>query len=143
MYTFQILGSGFEVITVGKKKLVRSVPTELNKDHNAILELAQVIISYCVLRYFCVFFRDGFSRQLNVFVKQFWSCVEYVGRNIRMHENVWACLLLCFMKIIWDELFDSGIHVTHIVLTGYRKLYLLATIWNIPYVIQIVYCYYN
>ncbi|KAG9456039.1 hypothetical protein H6P81_000547 [Aristolochia fimbriata] len=35
------LGSGFEVISVGKKKLVRSVPTELNKDHNEILELAQ------------------------------------------------------------------------------------------------------
>lgn len=27
---------------MGKKKLVRSVPTELNKDHNEILELAQV-----------------------------------------------------------------------------------------------------
>ncbi|KAK1316411.1 hypothetical protein QJS10_CPA05g02293 [Acorus calamus] len=37
----KILGSGFEVISVGKKKLVRSVPTELNKDHNEILELAQ------------------------------------------------------------------------------------------------------
>ena len=36
------MGSGFEVISVGKKKLVRSVPTELNKDHNEILELAQV-----------------------------------------------------------------------------------------------------
>ncbi|XP_043690618.1 vacuolar protein sorting-associated protein 22 homolog 1 [Telopea speciosissima] len=35
------LGSGFEVISVGKKKLVRSVPTELNKDHNEILDLAQ------------------------------------------------------------------------------------------------------
>ncbi|TYJ48712.1 hypothetical protein E1A91_A01G082900v1 [Gossypium mustelinum] len=35
------LGSGFEVISAGKKKLVRSVPTELNKDHNQILELAQ------------------------------------------------------------------------------------------------------
>jgi len=39
---FQVLGSGFEVISIGKKKLVRSVPTELNKDHNEILELAQV-----------------------------------------------------------------------------------------------------
>ncbi|RRT71485.1 hypothetical protein BHE74_00016695, partial [Ensete ventricosum] len=39
---FQVLGSGFEVISVGKKKLVRSVPTELNKDHNEILEVAQV-----------------------------------------------------------------------------------------------------
>ncbi|KAK1291789.1 hypothetical protein QJS10_CPB17g00118 [Acorus calamus] len=38
----KILGGGFEVISVGKKKLVRSVPTELNKDHNEILELAQV-----------------------------------------------------------------------------------------------------
>ncbi|CAG7884482.1 vacuolar protein sorting-associated protein 22 homolog 1 [Brassica rapa] len=37
----KVLGSGFEVITIGKKKLVRSVPTELNKDHNQILELAQ------------------------------------------------------------------------------------------------------
>ncbi|KAJ6792955.1 vacuolar protein sorting-associated protein 22-like protein 1 [Iris pallida] len=37
----KVLGSGFEVISVGKKKLVRSVPTELNKDHNEILELAQ------------------------------------------------------------------------------------------------------
>ncbi|BFG31214.1 hypothetical protein CerSpe_174880 [Prunus speciosa] len=36
-----ILGNGFEVISVGKRRLVRSVPTELNKDHNEILELAQ------------------------------------------------------------------------------------------------------
>ena len=38
----QVLGSGFEVIFVGRRKLVRSVPTELNKDHNGILGLAQV-----------------------------------------------------------------------------------------------------
>uniref|UniRef100_A0A0D6R6V0 Vacuolar protein sorting-associated protein n=1 Tax=Araucaria cunninghamii TaxID=56994 RepID=A0A0D6R6V0_ARACU len=37
----KVLGSGFEVFSVGKKKLVRSVPTELNKDHNEILEMAQ------------------------------------------------------------------------------------------------------
>lgn len=53
---FQVLGSGFEVISVGKKKLVRSVPTELNKDHNEILELAQVSIhvssTYLHLEYF-------------------------------------------------------------------------------------------
>ncbi|XP_075477361.1 vacuolar protein sorting-associated protein 22 homolog 1-like [Primulina tabacum] len=35
---FPVLGNGFEVISLGKKKLVRSVPTELN---NEILELAQ------------------------------------------------------------------------------------------------------
>lgn len=38
----QVLGSGFEVISVGRRKLVRSVPTELNKDHSGILGLAQV-----------------------------------------------------------------------------------------------------
>ncbi|KAI5058956.1 hypothetical protein GOP47_0025275 [Adiantum capillus-veneris] len=38
----EVLGSGFEVFSVGKRKMVRSVPTELNKDHNLILELAQV-----------------------------------------------------------------------------------------------------
>ncbi|CAB4279365.1 unnamed protein product [Prunus armeniaca] len=37
----EVLGNGFDVISVGKRKLVRSVPTELNKDHNEILELAQ------------------------------------------------------------------------------------------------------
>ncbi|KAL3851225.1 hypothetical protein ACJIZ3_013107 [Penstemon smallii] len=37
----KVLGNGFEVISLGKKKLIRSVPTELNKDHNEILELAQ------------------------------------------------------------------------------------------------------
>ncbi|RXI03535.1 hypothetical protein DVH24_004187 [Malus domestica] len=37
----KVLGNGYEVISVGKRKLVRSVPTELNKDHNEILELAQ------------------------------------------------------------------------------------------------------
>lgn len=38
----QALGSGFEIIGVGDTKLVRSVPTELNVDHNKILEMAQV-----------------------------------------------------------------------------------------------------
>jgi hypothetical protein len=47
----QVLGSGFEVFSVGKKKLVRSVPTELNKDHNGILELAQVCAFDTILRY--------------------------------------------------------------------------------------------
>ncbi|VAI37507.1 unnamed protein product [Triticum turgidum subsp. durum] len=37
----KVLGSRFEVISAGKKKLVRSVPTELNKDYKGILELAQ------------------------------------------------------------------------------------------------------
>ena len=42
-HELQVLGSGFEVIVVGRRKLVCLVPTELNKDHNEILELAQVM----------------------------------------------------------------------------------------------------
>ncbi|XP_073011547.1 vacuolar protein sorting-associated protein 22 homolog 1 [Typha latifolia] len=37
----KVLGSGFGVISIGKRKLIRSVPTELNRDHNEILEVAQ------------------------------------------------------------------------------------------------------
>ena len=37
---FQALGNGFEVFSVGNKKLVRYVPTELNKGHNEIMEMA-------------------------------------------------------------------------------------------------------
>lgn len=35
------LGGGYEVFSVGRRKLVRSVPMELNRDHNLILEIAQ------------------------------------------------------------------------------------------------------
>lgn len=49
---FQVLGNGFEVISVGKKKLVRSVPTELNKDHNEILDLAQVCPIFFLLLFY-------------------------------------------------------------------------------------------
>jgi len=36
-----VLGSGFQIITVGGSKLVQSVPGELNMDHMSVLELAQ------------------------------------------------------------------------------------------------------
>lgn len=36
-----IMGSGFQVIPVGKKQLVQSVPGELSMDHTAALQLAQ------------------------------------------------------------------------------------------------------
>ena len=35
------LGSGFQVFKVGRQKLVRSVPGELNTDKSVLLELAQ------------------------------------------------------------------------------------------------------
>lgn len=36
------LGGGFGVVRIGPRQFVRSVPTELNTDTNAIIELAQV-----------------------------------------------------------------------------------------------------
>jgi len=35
------LGSGFEVLTVGSRKMIQSVPCELNIDHTTVLVLAQ------------------------------------------------------------------------------------------------------
>jgi len=64
-----VLGSGFEVITVGKKKLVRSVPTELNKDHNEILELAQVTTISSFLDYVYVFSLDPHVYDLGLIFK--------------------------------------------------------------------------
>jgi len=37
----KVLGSGFEVSSFGTQTMVRSVPVELNKDHNLLLEKAQ------------------------------------------------------------------------------------------------------
>jgi len=36
-----VLGSGFQIIKLGKRKLLQSVPYQLSNDHTAILELAQ------------------------------------------------------------------------------------------------------
>ena len=37
-----ILGGGYRVVMAGHRKLVQSVPVELNKDHFDVLERAQV-----------------------------------------------------------------------------------------------------
>ena len=37
------LGSGFSIITVGKKDMIRSIPKELNTDQAAVLEAIQVL----------------------------------------------------------------------------------------------------
>lgn len=42
--TLKPLGNGFEILPIGDRKMVRSVPRELNKDQTDILVLAQVFI---------------------------------------------------------------------------------------------------
>ena len=42
-----VMGSGFQVIPAGNKRLVQSVPGELSMDHTAALQLAQVIVATC------------------------------------------------------------------------------------------------
>ncbi|KAF3941295.1 hypothetical protein ABW19_dt0201459 [Dactylella cylindrospora] len=37
------LGSGFEVISIGKVQMIRSVPRELNKDQSKVLEVIQIL----------------------------------------------------------------------------------------------------
>ncbi len=39
----RVLGGGFAVVPVGKQRLVQSVPGELNMDHTAVLQQAEVI----------------------------------------------------------------------------------------------------
>lgn len=36
-----VLGSGFQIIRLGKRKMLQSVPYQLSNDHTAVLELAQ------------------------------------------------------------------------------------------------------
>ena len=40
------LGGGFAVIPVGRTRLVQSVPGELNMDHAAVLQKAEVGVAY-------------------------------------------------------------------------------------------------
>ena len=54
--TLTPLSGGYEVLQIGERKLVRSVPKELDKDQAALLLLAQVGL-FCVscrLKYSCV-----------------------------------------------------------------------------------------
>ena len=54
----RVLGGGFAVIPVGKHRLVQSVPGELNMDHTAVLQKADVShLSFLVLviRHFDIF----------------------------------------------------------------------------------------
>ena len=44
-----ILGSGFQIIPVGNKRLVQSVPGELSMDHAAVLQQAQVLVVVVVV----------------------------------------------------------------------------------------------
>jgi len=37
------LGSGFSIVNVGSKQMIRSIPKELNKDQSAVLEAIQVL----------------------------------------------------------------------------------------------------
>ena len=45
-----VMGSGFQIIPVGKRQLVQSVPGELSMDHAAALQLAQVGLSLCLVQ---------------------------------------------------------------------------------------------
>ena len=45
----RVLGGGFAVIPVGKHRLVQSVPGELNMDHTAVLQKAEVGGCGCII----------------------------------------------------------------------------------------------
>ncbi|KZO94923.1 winged helix DNA-binding domain-containing protein [Calocera viscosa TUFC12733] len=41
VHTLSVLGAGYQVVTVGSRKMLRSVPQELDTDQAAVLEVAQ------------------------------------------------------------------------------------------------------
>ena len=43
----RVLGEGFAVIPIGGRRLVQSVPGELNMDHTAVLQKAEVTSVWC------------------------------------------------------------------------------------------------
>lgn len=53
------LGGGFGVVRIGPRQFVRSVPTELNTDTNAIIELAQVGVGGAVQALWVFFLGEG------------------------------------------------------------------------------------
>lgn len=48
--TLKPLNGGYEVLQIGDRKLVRSVPKELDKDQSALLLLAQVLLYTYLLK---------------------------------------------------------------------------------------------
>ena len=49
----QVLGSGFKVVTAGARKMVVSVPVELNRDHSLLLFAAQQTGGYVTVSLMC------------------------------------------------------------------------------------------
>ncbi len=43
MKSLKPLGSGFSVVTVGSKQMIRSIPKELNTDQSTVLEAIQIL----------------------------------------------------------------------------------------------------
>lgn len=43
MKSLKPLGSGFSIVTVGSKQMIRSIPKELNTDQSTVLEAIEVL----------------------------------------------------------------------------------------------------
>ncbi|RUP49557.1 putative vacuolar protein sorting-associated protein 22 2 [Jimgerdemannia flammicorona] len=48
--TLKPLGNGFDILQIGDRRMVRSVPKELNTDQSSVLVLAQVRFCFCLHR---------------------------------------------------------------------------------------------
>ena len=90
----QVLCNVFEVISVGRRNLVRSVPTELNKDHNEILELARFFsFSFPYLKI------SSFSKnKCRMFYWNSWFCFK----------DLWLLLKLKYHPLQWVLIFKAS-----------------------------------
>ena len=82
-----ILGSGFKVLPLQGRQLVQSVPSELNKDHTEVLQLAEVILEISL---FCVIF----------IFKDFIVACLFCMKNVTLFFFHLKTFVLCIMLLL-------------------------------------------
>ena len=107
------MGSGFQIIPVGKKRLVQSVPGELSMDHAAVLQQAQVLVVGIV-----VIVKGNKVKKQNInfvcaapFLKFIYVVTAWLrGENAKLHDlwRTWTShdeILFLFFFLTWMWLF--------------------------------------
>lgn len=124
--TLKPLSSGFEIITIGKKRLVRSVPKELDTDQSSLLLLAQVRcppernhlpLLHGVCPFVKAFLLTCYLHQTNGYVDK--SAIE---KELRWHEGrvtraLVSCInsrfgLFCLIKVYIHNKFKNVRNIT-------------------------------
>ncbi len=83
----RVLGSGFAVIPLSGRRLVQSVPGELNMDHTAVLQQAKVIIIITIIL---------------IIVNNLYQDTSYVSKNELIKELGWTEIRIQNVLVSWQ-----------------------------------------